>query len=117
MLCFVADENFNNDILHGLLRRLPQLDIVRVQDVGLYGADDPDILAWAAQEGRILLTHDFSTISPLAYRRVMAGHAMPGVFKVRRTFPVARAIDELLLIIECSREGEWEGRVQYLPLR
>lgn len=117
MLRFVADENFNNDILHGLRRRKPQLDIVRVQDVGLYGAEDPEVLAWAAQEGRILLTHDFSTISPLAYKRVMAGQAMPGVFKVKRTFPVARAIAELLLIIECSLEGEWEGQVHYLPLR
>ncbi len=30
-----ADENFNNDIVRGLLRREPKLDIVRIQDVGL----------------------------------------------------------------------------------
>ncbi|HEV2846012.1 MAG TPA: DUF5615 family PIN-like protein, partial [Thermoanaerobaculia bacterium] len=112
-----ADENFNNDILPGLLLRKPQLDIVRVQDVGLYGAEDPEILAWAAREGRVLLTHDFATISPLAHKRIMAGQAMPGVFKVKRTLPVAQAIDELLLIAECSHEGEWDGQVRYLPLR
>ena len=39
------DENFNNDIFHGLLRRRPELEIVRVQDVGLAEADDPIILA------------------------------------------------------------------------
>jgi hypothetical protein len=43
MLLLVSDENFNNDIARGLLRRNPDLDIVRVQDVGLRGADDPDI--------------------------------------------------------------------------
>jgi hypothetical protein len=32
MVAFAADENFNNDILRGLLRRKPDLDIVRVQD-------------------------------------------------------------------------------------
>jgi predicted nuclease of predicted toxin-antitoxin system len=63
VLRFAADENFNNDIVRGLLRRKPNLDIVRVQDVGLAGADDPTILEWAAREGRILLTHDVSTIT------------------------------------------------------
>jgi hypothetical protein len=63
MLQLVADENFNNDIVRGLLRRRPELDIVRLQDVvGLSGADDPTVLEWAAQQGRVLLTHDVSTI-------------------------------------------------------
>jgi predicted nuclease of predicted toxin-antitoxin system len=58
MLKFLADENFDNTIVRGLFRRHPKLDIVRVQDVGLSGKDDPTVLEWAAQEGRILLTHD-----------------------------------------------------------
>ena len=37
MLKFVADENFNNDIVRGLLRRNPNLNVVRVQDAGLSG--------------------------------------------------------------------------------
>jgi hypothetical protein len=41
MLRLAADENFNNDILRGVLRRKADADIVRVQDVGLSGADDP----------------------------------------------------------------------------
>ena len=60
MLRLAADENFNHDIVRGLLRREPGLDIVRIQDVGLSGADDPTVLEWAAQEGRVLLTHDES---------------------------------------------------------
>ena len=58
MLRLAADENFNNDILRGLIRRNPIIDIVRVQDVGLSGADDPAVLAWAASESRVLVTHD-----------------------------------------------------------
>ncbi len=73
MLRFVADENFNNNIIRGLLRRQLELDIVRVQDVGLRGADDPNVLEWAAQEGRVLLTHDVATITQYAYERVEAG--------------------------------------------
>ena len=57
MLKLVSDENFNADILRGLFRRRPDLDIVPVQDIGLSAAPDSDILAWAAVEDRILLTH------------------------------------------------------------
>jgi predicted nuclease of predicted toxin-antitoxin system len=58
----LTDENFNGAILRGLVRRLPELDIVRVQDVGLIHTDDPDILEWAANQRRILLTHDVATL-------------------------------------------------------
>jgi hypothetical protein len=40
----LTDENFNGAILRGIVRRLPELDIIRVQDVGLMATDDPDIL-------------------------------------------------------------------------
>ena len=60
MLLLVADENFNHKIVRGVLRRKPEVDIVRIQDVGLSGADDPSVLEWAAQEDRVLLTHDVS---------------------------------------------------------
>jgi hypothetical protein len=79
---FVIDEDFDNDILRGALRRLPNLDIVRVQDVGLSGAKDPEILAWAADQQRILLTHDVSTMTKHAADRVNGGMSMPGVFSV-----------------------------------
>jgi len=48
VLLLAADENSNNDIVRGLLRRKPDLDIVRIQDAGLSGADDPTVLEWAA---------------------------------------------------------------------
>ena len=92
MLRLAADENFNADILRGLLRRKPELDIVRVQDVGLSGADDRAVLEWAAEEGRVLLTHDVSTLTRYAYERVEAGNPMPGVFDVSRSVPIGVAI-------------------------
>ena len=48
MIRLVSDENFNGDIVRGLLLRRPDLDLVRIQDVGLEGAEDPAVLAWAA---------------------------------------------------------------------
>jgi hypothetical protein len=106
MLRLVADENFNNNIVRGLLRRQPDLDIVRVQDSGLSGADDPTVLEWAAHERRVLLTHDVSTITKYAYARVRAGQPMPGVFEVSRAVPIGRAIEDILLLAECSLDDE-----------
>jgi len=117
MLRLAADENFNNDIIRGLLRRKPDLDIVRIQDIILSGADDPTILEWAARESRVLLTHDVSTITRHAYERVNIGKTMPGVFEISRVVPVGTAIDDILLLVEYSREDEWEGQIRYLPLR
>jgi hypothetical protein len=117
MLLLAADENFNNDIVRGLLRRRSDLDIVRLQDVGLSGAGDPSVLEWAAQEGRVLLTHDVSTITRYAYDRARAGKRMPGVFEVSRDLPIGAAIEDILLLAECSLEAEWEGQVRYLPLK
>jgi predicted nuclease of predicted toxin-antitoxin system len=116
VLKLVADENFRREILRGLLAREPSLDAVRVQDVGLRQADDPTILAWAATEGRVLLTHDARTMIGYAYARVRAGQPMPGVIEVPRNIPTGRAIDELLLVVLGTLEGEMEGQVRYLPL-
>lgn len=116
MLRLAADENFNYDIVRGILRRNPGADIVRVQEVGLSGADDPVVLEWAAREGRVLVTHDVATMTRYAYERVRAGEPMPGVFEVSRSVPIGLAIEEILLIVEYSLEGEWEGQVRYLPL-
>lgn len=117
MLKLAADENFNNNIIRGLLRKKPGLDIVRIQDVGLSGADDPTILDWAAKEDRILLTHDVATITRYAYDRVKEGLPMPGVFEVGPYDPVGRIIEDILILVELSFDSEWEGIIGYLPLK
>lgn len=117
MLLLAADENFDNDIVRGLLRRRPDIDIVRVQDVGLSGASDPIILEWAAEQQRLLLTHDVATITHYAYQRVEAGQSMPGVIEVSKSTAIGTVIDDILLLAEFSIENEWEGRIIYLPLR
>ncbi len=115
MLKLLADENFDNTVVRGLFRRDPGIDLIRVQDVGLSGVDDPTILDWAAQEERILLTHDVSTITRYAYDRVRQGQKMPGVVEVSAGAPIGRVIEDMLILIECGQEGELEGQIQYLP--
>src|SRR5207245_10890279 len=117
MLRLATDEDFNNRIVRALLRRQPNLDILRVQDAGLAGKNDDDVLAWAASEGRILITHDVTTMKRAAYDRIAAGLPMPGVFEISQDVSIGRAIEELLLLVFYSDQDEWEGQVRFLPLR
>ena len=117
MLRFVADENFNGAIVRGALRQRPALDLVRLQDIGLSGISDPDLLEWAAREQRVVLSHDVTTLRRFAEERARAGWPMPGVFEVNERVSIREAIEDLLLIAECSQPGEWEGQLRFLPLR
>lgn len=113
---FLADENFNNDILYGLLTRNPDLDIVRVQDTGVFRADDPKVLECAAQQRRILLTHDVQTIPSYAYERVVAGLPMPGIIEVNQQTAIGDAIEDLLLLIGTGTPADFENQVRYVPI-
>ena len=117
MLFLGADENFNNAIVRGLLPVKPDLDIVRVQDVGLSAIDDRAILEWAANEDRVLLTHDVTTITKYAYERVDTGRYMPGVIEVSRKVALGAAIEEILYVAEVCDHGELDGQIIYLPLK
>jgi predicted nuclease of predicted toxin-antitoxin system len=116
MLRLLSDENFNGDIVRGLFLRQPDLDLLRVQDVGLRKVDDPEIIDWATSNGRILLTHDRATMPDFAYERLSQGQQMSGLFVINDRMLVRQVIDELLLLIDCSEQDEWKGIVLYLPL-
>ena len=117
MLRFAADENFNYNIVRGLLRRKSDLDIIPIQDVGLSGKDDATVLEWTAQENRILLTHDVTTITKYAYERINYGLPMPGVFEIKMNSPLGDIIEDILLLADYSYEDEWDGKIVYLPLK
>lgn len=116
MIKLLADENFNRGIVRGLFLRQPHLDLVRVQEVGLSGRDDPALLEWAAAEDRLLLSHDYKTVPRYAYDRVDEGQPMPGVIICDQAIAPGAAIEEILLIAECSEPGENENLVLFLPL-
>lgn len=117
MLRLLADENLNHDLIRGVLRRMPSLDLVRVQDVGLREVNDPSVLEWAARERRIVLTHDVNTMPSFAFNRTRGNQAMPGMFVVSQQAALASVIADILLIAECSDGTEYDGQVVYLPLQ
>ena len=114
MMRFLADENFSVPILAGLRRRLPDLDIVHIHELGMDRTPDPDILIWAAAENRVVITHDADTMPDYAYQRLRDGLPMPGMVVVPSTMPIGQAIEGLLLIIGSSFDDEWANLVRYL---
>jgi len=116
MIRFLADENFNNHIIRGLRLRNNQIDIVRIQDIGLSGADDPTILDYALKADRVLLTQDLETIPKFAYERVEAGLNIPAIILAKKDLLIAQVIDEILMIFDCCNEFELKGKIFYLPI-
>jgi len=114
---FLADENFDGTILDALRERLDSFDTVRVQDTEIYQAPDDHVLAWAAEEDRILLTHDVKTLIKDAYARVKMGLLMPGVIEVHQATPIGLAIDQLELMIGASTPADFADQVRYIPIQ
>ena len=115
VLRWLAGENFDNDILRALFRRKPGIDAVRAQDVGLTRIDDEALLAWAAEQGRIVLTHDRQTMPKHAYDRVRSHQPMPGLIVVSDRMPVGEAIELLAMHIDCGMPKDFEYTVTYIP--
>jgi hypothetical protein len=112
----VTDENLHGGIFNRLKTHLPDLDIVRVQDIKVAGKDDETVLEWAASEQRILLTHDKRTIVPIYSNRQTIGQLVPSVFMISTRARHDLILEDLLLIFSTSEADEWTDRITYIPL-
>jgi hypothetical protein len=116
VLRLLADENFNGRILRALQRQIPDLDVVRAQDTLLYGTDDQVLLQFAADENRIVLTHDVETLVGYAWERVRSGLPMPGVIVALTDQPIGQVIGDLEILLLASQPEELEAQIRFLPL-
>jgi predicted nuclease of predicted toxin-antitoxin system len=116
MLLLLIDEHVHGAILDGLRNSRSDLDIVRVQDVGLGSKPDSEILAWAANQGRVVISLDKKTLAVAAWQRVAHGLPMPGVAILRRFMTIGQAIQELELVAAVGTPDDFQDLVVYLPL-
>jgi hypothetical protein len=116
MLRLLIDEDVHGDIVAGLRRRHPTLDLVRVQDVGLRSTPDPIILEWAAQQGRVVVSVDKKTLAVDAWDRVARGLPMTGVAILRILLTIGQAIHELEIIALAGNADDFRDQVIYLPI-
>lgn len=113
---FQADANLNASIIKGLLRRQPLIDILTADTAGLAGIPDPEVLARAAEAGRVLVSHDYHTMPSHFAEFLASGHHSPGVLLLHQQLPIAQAIEALLLVWDASEPEEWRDQLTYLPL-
>src|SRR3954466_5934865 len=118
MLRLASDADVHGDIIRGLRRRRPEIDLIRAQDALPVGTPDPEVLAWAETQNRILITNDRNTMVGYAYRRVAAGEQVPGLIVTTNWQSIGAAIDDILLLADCMSEVEVKDQVAVsLPLR
>ena len=112
---FQADADLNEEIVAGLLRRAPEIDFQTASEANLRGLPDPEVLALAARENRVLVTHDRRTM-PRHFADFMQTQACPGVIIIAQNVSVNDAIEELLLVWAASTHEEWANLIADLPL-
>lgn len=112
---FLADNDLNDSIVTGFLRREPAATFIRVRDVGLADASDDEVLACAAHMSICVVSHDVNTMPQAAARFCAEGRTLPGLFLIRQTTPVRVAIETLVLVWSGSLHEEWQNQVVFLP--
>jgi hypothetical protein len=112
---YQADADLNQAIVTGGLRREPTIDFQTAFAAGLEGVKDPEVLAIAAQQERILVSHDRKTM-PSEFASFIVSNQSSGVIIVSRKLPTEVIIEELLLIWAASSAEEWINRIAKLPL-
>ncbi len=115
MIRYQADADLNQGIVLAVVRRLPNIDFQSAREAHLAGLTDPEVLALASDQGRILVTHDMRTM-PRHFASFIQGHDSPGVIVLPQSMRPAQAADDLLLIASISDEPEWVNRILFLPL-
>lgn len=112
---FQADADLKQAIVAAVLRREPTVDFQTANAVGLKDVDDFEVLAIAANENRVLVSHDKRTM-PHHFAEFIAVRTSPGVVIVPQSMRVAEAVEELLLIWYASTPEEWTNRIVHLPM-
>jgi uncharacterized protein DUF5615 len=112
---FQADADLNEDIVSGVLRRVPEADFQTATQAGLHALQDKQVLETAARENRVLVSHDWETM-PYNFAEFISAKSSPGVLIVPQQLGVGRAIDELVMIWVASEAEEYANSIRRIPL-
>lgn len=112
---FQADADFNQNIVRAVRRRTPAIDFQTAHEARLHGLDDAAVLAQAAREGRLLISHDYRTM-PRHFATYTVTSTSAGVLLVSQDLLIMPVVEDLLLIWEASEAEEWMNCLDSLPL-
>ena len=113
---FQADADLNQIILLATIRQEPDIDFQTAITADLRSIDDQEVLARAAKDGRVLVTHDRRTM-PNHFSEFITREPSPGLLVIPQSLSVAAAAEDLLLIWTATEAEEWVNRIGFLPLK
>jgi hypothetical protein len=115
---FLLDENLSPRLRPSLLRRSPDLDVLRVGDEGAppLGTPDPEVLLYAERERRLLITHNRASMPSHVADHLAAGRHHYGVMRIRPRASLRQIVEEMLVIAGASEAEEWMDRFDWIPL-
>lgn len=112
---FQADADLNQIIVSAVLRRTPAIDFRTATTARLGGLKDQEVLALAAGDGRVLVTHDQTTM-PRHFGEFLRSQRSPGLIVVPQHLPPREVADDLILIWTATDAEEWTDRIAFLPI-
>jgi Domain of unknown function (DUF5615) len=115
LIRFQADADLHRGIVLSARRREPSIDFTLATEVAIVGLADPQVLEIAAQQGRILVTHDRRTMPGHFRDRLTGGASSPGVFIVSQFEPVGSVVEVLLMVWAASDPADWHNQIRHLP--
>ena len=111
---FQADNDLNARIVRGVVRLDPAIDFKTAASAGFHiGTSDPDVLRAAAEEDRILVSHDQRTL-PWHFADFIQHRTSPGVIIISQSLPVADAANWLHLTWEAADPEEYLNRIEII---
>lgn len=114
---YLANHDLTDAIVVGVKRREPSIDFPRLRELGMRQRPDDEVLAYAASQGLLVVSHDVTTMTAHASHRVASGLPMPGVFVSHQGDAIGQVIEDLVAIWAASDAEEWSNRIVFLPLR
>ena len=112
---FLADADLKLQIVLAVRQWEPSVNFQPANEAGLTGLTDPQVLAYAARESRILVTHDRSTM-PAHFLSFIRRQQSPGLIVIPQQLAIWAAANDLILIWAASEGEEWANQITFLPL-
>src|SRR5690242_16783088 len=111
-----ADENVSGKIVAAIRRRAPEIDLLTVREAGLDGRPDRDILEFAAQHDRIVISNDRRTMIA-EFQQLIAGSEHPGLIILSKQLRIGDALEAIIRLWSDSSQEEFRNQVRYLKIR
>jgi hypothetical protein len=115
MLRLLADTSLNHHLLTACRRRSKDIQFLSAAKARIEGLSHSDLLHYAADEDRILVTHDIHMLPGHFKAYLASGAVSPGVFLLHPQTPIADVAAWLELASLASDQTDWKDQILEIP--